>query len=224
VKPGDRWVWGASGKHPSVKDYISLGEETPVLSALSRWVEQGFPSIGHTPSGRSWRFFTRGLKPGELACGLLKDSSDGAGRAFPLLMVGYGRLEGWEKRWDRLAYAFDNAWERMEFFCVKRLFDLDELKGDISRLPQPCLDASGQTAGSVESAWTPPVGCDDMITLSLTDGPNLRDEAFRLLEGMKQRGFPIPASVFIGGPRDRILLIVFMRSLKNADFETLWTI
>ena len=41
VKTNPTWTWSAVGKHPVVKDYIKLGQETPLLNAFLKWVEEG---------------------------------------------------------------------------------------------------------------------------------------------------------------------------------------
>jgi type VI secretion system ImpM family protein len=225
VKPGDAWVWGAAGKHPVVKDYITLGEETQVLRAFSRWVEEGYSRVKETGAQRSWRFFTRGLKPEDLACGLVRDSHDKAGRPFPLIMMGYGRVEGWDRQWELLPWAFDGVWSRLEFMSVKRVLDLDELKGDISRLPVPELNGTfKELPGNADAALGDMLsrGQRDKATLLLNGAGDPRDEAVTLLKGMRGKSFPVPAAVFIGGPQDRVMLAVFMKSLSTTDFEELW--
>lgn len=219
------WVWAAAGKHPVVKDYISLGQETQVFRIFSRWVEEGYSRVKETAGQRSWRFFTRGLKPEELACGLVKDSHDKAGRPFPLIMIGYGRIDAWQHRWELLPLVFDSIWERMEFISVKRVFDLEELKGDICRLPSPRLDGLKIEPGIADESLVAAMsaGRNDTVTVPLNGAGDCRDEVVRLLEGMKGRNIPAPAAVFIGGLSDRVLLTVFMRSLSASDFDSLWT-
>lgn len=225
MKTAADWVWGAAGKHPVVKDYISLGQETEVFRAFSKWVEEGWSRVKETSGQRSWRFFARGLRPEDLACGLVKDSHDKAGRPFPFVVMGYGRIDGWQRQWELLPLAFDSVWDRMEFISVKRVFDLEELKGDISRLPCPRLDGfkieSGTADESLGAAMS--AGSNGTATVPLNGAGNEREEAVSLLQGMKGWNLPIPASVFIGGPRDRVLLTVFMRALSASDFDSLWT-
>lgn len=219
------WVWGATGKHPVVKDYISLGQETQVFRAFTKWVEEGWSRVRETAVQRSWRFFTRGLKPEDLACGLVKDSRDKAGRPFPLVMMGYGRIDGWQRQWELLPLAFDSVWDRMEFISVKRVFDLEELKGDISRLPCPQLDGLkiGSSVADESLGAALAAGRNDTATLMLSGAGDNRDKVVHLLTGMKGKNLPVPAAVFIGGPLDRVLLTVFMRSLNASDFDSLWT-
>jgi type VI secretion system protein VasJ len=47
-------------------------------------------------------------------CGLGRDSSDSIGCPYPLLIMGEGRLKGWEKRWSQLPVQLNRTWKRME--------------------------------------------------------------------------------------------------------------
>lgn len=223
MKPEDKWIWGAGGKHPVAKDYIALGQETQVMKALSRWMEEGFSRVGNTSLQHSWRFFTKGLKSEELACGLLRDSRDGAGRPFPFLIMGYGRIDKWEQHWELLPYAFDDVWERMEFMSVKRFFDLEDLKGNISRLPSPVLDGRQPSAGEPDKTLMELPQQSDTISLALNSADDYTEEVVCRLKRIKGHYSSIPSAVFIGGTQDKVMLTAFMRSLNTNDFEKLWT-
>ena len=57
------WKWAAFGKHPAAKDYFRLGDETPFVEGLFRWVENGYQLVTAdattTPEFYSWRFWAR---------------------------------------------------------------------------------------------------------------------------------------------------------------------
>jgi len=223
VKAEGGWVWCAGGKHPVAKDYISIGPDTQVSRALYRWMEDGYSRVGDVPVQHSWRFFTKGLKPGELACGLVRDSRDGAGRPFPFIVTGYGHVEKWEQHWELIPYALDSLWERMETMSVKRFFDLDDLKSAVSRLPQPLVDGeqpypaneSGQAGQITQSS--------DVVCLALGGLEDGKSETVQGLKLVKERYPSVPSAVFIGGTQDKGMLMAFMRSLTVSDFEKLWT-
>jgi len=221
VNAASSWVWGASGKHPVVKDYITIGG-TPIMSGLSRWMEEGYRRVGRKTTSCSWRFFGRGPRMGDVACGLIRDSSDGAGRPFPLLIMGQGRLDGWEKVWEQLPRVLDDLWMRMEFLCSRRVFDLEELKRDIRSFPVPVLPGEHGRAAGTGVEFPVPSGKEGFFSFALT-GADLQDEAVRLLTALKDHVQPVPEAVFAGGSLDESFLVAFARPLVVRDFETLWT-
>lgn len=223
MKQEQKWIWCAGGKHPVAKDYIALGQETQVMKALSRWMEDGFSRVANTMTQNSWRFFTKGLKSDELACGLVRDSRDGAGRPFPFLIMGYGRIDKWEEHWDLLPYAFDDLWERMEYMSIQRFFDLEDLKGNISRLPSPVLDGNRPWTGETDETAGEIPQQSGIVSLALSSAEDYTDEVVLGLKRIKEHYPTIPSAVFIGGAQDRVMLTAFMRSLNAADFEKLWT-
>ena len=131
------WKWGAYGKHPVVKDYIRVGEESPLLNIFSRWIEAGYAAVSQTGTSHSWRFFAKGLQGSEVVCGLVRDSRDGVGRAFPLLILGSGALEIWEARWPGIPDACEACWQRMEYLSTQRMYDLPPMEGGAVFLPLP---------------------------------------------------------------------------------------
>jgi type VI secretion system ImpM family protein len=223
IAPVSSWIWGASGKHPVVKDFIRIGPDTPLMNALSRWVEDGYQKVGDKGIQHSWRFFARGMMNRELCFGLVRDSHDGSGRPFPLIIMGSGILERWDKCWDMLPQALEAIWENLEFLSVKRVCDLEELKGDIGRLPAPILpERRGASAASDEGISLP--GQENgMITAVLKDSGNHLMEIEQLLRLTGKRSRSAPDAVFIGGALEQSSLVVFYRPLKAADFVRLWT-
>lgn len=211
------WQWGAAGKHPVVKDYIRLGAQTPLLNVFARWVEEGYPVPADT-APRSWRFFAKGRQRDELACGFVRDSRDGVGRSFPFLILGSGVLEGWTARWEIVPLACDAAWERMEYLAAKQVFDLNELKGAIARLPSPSFPAQD---GSIEPASELPPEEGGVETIPLQGTDQARDVASSLMR-LKQTTPAAPEAIFIGGLVEHPRMVVFTRTLNTADFGRLW--
>jgi type VI secretion system protein VasJ len=224
MSPPTAWAWAASGKHPVVKDYIRIGRETSAAGTLSRWVEEGYARVSGNTTLHSWRFFARGTQPGELACGLLRDSFDGAGRPFPFLIVGSGRLEGWEKHWVSIPEICDAIWERMEFLCTKRVFDLDELKTDISRLPSPALKKQWQSAAVSAVDRSLHDSREGMLAIGLKEAGDHHSEIMQGLTTLKAHSRSVPDALFIGGVPEQSFLVAFTRQINAADFLRLWTI
>jgi type VI secretion system protein VasJ len=206
-----------------VKDYIRIGPETPAAGALSRWVEEGYSKVPVSTNLHSWRFFARGTQPRELVCGLLRDSFDGAGRPFPFLIVGTGRLEGWEKHWVYLPEILDGLWGRMEFLCMKRVFDLEELKADISRLPSPVFKKEWQPATVPEGDRSLIDSQEGMFVIKLKGAGDHTSEIMQGLMTLEAHSGYIPDAVFIGGPPEQSFLVALTRPVKAEDFLKLWT-
>ena len=193
------------------------------MDALSRRIEEWYPNVAGGTNMRSWRFFARGIKPQELSCGLVRDSRDGAGRPFPLLIMGSGVLEKWERCWEYLPHALSDLWERMEYISAKRIFDLSELKGDIMRLPAP--PRPGRKKPFDESGPSSmPEQQDGMLAIPLQAAGDYSDEIVRLLVRINETQHAVPDAVFMGGTLSRSFLVAFFRSLGAQDFVRLWRI
>jgi len=89
------------GKHPVAMDYFHLGTSAPLVNAFGAWIENGYQKVVSPARNglalHSWRFWARGIQKGHIACGVVRDSSDSTGRPYPLLVMGIGKLPGWEK-------------------------------------------------------------------------------------------------------------------------------
>src|SRR5512145_774650 len=102
------WMWAAYGKHPAIKDYFRVGQDFPLLRVFVSWVENGYKQFTperDTAMQNSWHFWARGAASDSIVCGLVKDSSDGIGRNYPLLIIGTGPLREWAENWDLLPLA-----------------------------------------------------------------------------------------------------------------------
>jgi len=194
------------------------------MSAFTRWVEEGYRKVNDNTMQHSWRFFARGHRRGELCCGVVRDSRDGAGRPFPLLVIGSGRLEGWERHWEVLPKTLDALWERIETLCVKRAFDLDELKGDIIRLSAPALSRENHDPPDSARGITMNAMHEDMLAVSLRGSAGDSREILQLLASIKGHVQDVPNAIFIGGPPERAFVVAFIRPLNADDFVRLWTI
>jgi len=157
---GSGWSFAAVGKHPAARDYFRLGNRSALSDGFADWVAGGYASFSaaggkESPSPRSFRFWARGAGPGALACGVLRDSSDAVGRPFPLLILGCGAVEGWEKRWDALPQACEGAWGQMEALANRSLRDLKRFEEDLAwiRPPQPDWERYAEAGRAQEKAF-----------------------------------------------------------------------
>ena len=197
---GRTWSWFAEGKHPSVKDFISMGQVSALSTGFSNWMIKGCAELYEQqqlqgPGHISWRFFARGARKDELACGLLRDSSDSIGRPYPFLIMGTGPAAGWEENWELLPSACNETWRLMEQLSSRPFNDVSSLEHELVSLKAPATDWAAFRAG------TNHVICGDP----------------------RDRRQDPPSAAFIGGTPEASRYVVFRRPLKSSDFINLWT-
>lgn len=242
IESTNSWHWAAWGKHPAARDYFCVGPTAQVVKAFSDWVEKGYKILSskRSPSTKlhSWRFWARGPMRDALICGVGRDSSDGLGRPYPLLIMGTGPLEGWEDQWDLLPFACEKTWSQMEYLCTKRFMDFKQFEDEVRiiRPPYPgWSELISQRGGSQRASSRNPEEMES-IASSLPDKP----EFFVPLDGepssdpfalaglwhafLKARNRTVPNAVFMGGAHDRTYLAVFRRALASTDFVRLWSV
>ena len=116
VKSERSWKWTACGKHPSAGDYFKFGNDDLMVREFTGWIEDGYHQLLLSSPKRSrlcsWRFWVKGQKKNAIVCGICRDSSDRMGRPFPLIVIGKGKVPGWEDHWDLLPLIFENIWSR----------------------------------------------------------------------------------------------------------------
>jgi type VI secretion system protein VasJ len=250
IKSKSPWEWSASGKHPVAMDYFQLGDIAPLTQAFAAWIEKGYQKLlAQNHAGRkfhSWRFWARGIRKGHIACGVGRDSTDSAGRPYPLLIMGTGTLPGWEENWDLLTFLFEGIWSQIEYLASRPLADLKQLESEISRINMPNEDWSALAAQGLSTAG-PGHGNDQnghTSTFGTIEGaaeallmsneflvsidPHHNGDASSLVgfwnRALKSRTNIVPNAVFMGGIPEQTYLALFTRSLNSSDFERLWSV
>jgi len=242
-----RWAWAAFGKHPAARDYFQINTQLPLAQAFSQWVENGFgrlPEATRRNGVYSWRFWSRGVKKGTLVCGLGKSSGDGVGRPYPLVILGEGQLDRWEKNWNLLPFVLASAWDKMEYTASRRLEDLVQLEVDLQRLEKPA-PAWKETLRSIspgfDSRQAEPIHklVMDQIqakarTLETEQKLTIPLDQAALGDSLQMAGawhqalkaqLPVPPStVFMGGSLEKAFLVLFLRPLMADDFIDLWSV
>lgn len=235
-----RWIWAAHGKHPSAKDFFSVGRKFPLFSDFSEWIKKGYP----LPSGReqqvtggcSWRFWARGTGKNELACGLLRDSYDSFGRPYPLLVIGAGELPSWEEHWEMLPLVCERVWSQIEFISTRGFSALGTFEGEIGKIrpPDPEWRASGQTFDDASPRLVQELercarearnaGDSEMgrINLGMDDSNDGHFLIMRLNAVLKNVFARAPNTLFIGGTSNESALFFFRRPMRPVDFAALW--
>ncbi len=248
-KPKNRWNWAACGKHPVARDYFRLSLNTSLLAAFERWVEKGYQVLSSkqlsTQCMYSWRFWAKGIKKGNLICGVAKDSSDSIGRPYPLIIMGDGMLDGWEDHWDLLPHAFETTWDQIEYISSRRFENLKGLEYEVCAIKNPKPDwlewkSQSRNQGKLQSLTNALTISKDndqikekadclakkmecLVPLDIQIDEDPLDIASRWNFLLKVNSSDVPNAVFLGGVPEKRFLAVFNRSLNASDFVGLWS-
>lgn len=229
-----------SGKHPAARDFFAAGPESPMTSAFSEWIRRGAEKIALVSKellthSCSWRFWAKTPSGEVLACGVVRNSCDSVGRPFPFLLMGTGRLDGWQKNWDLLPFACEGLWSQMEQLAAKKYDSLSLLQEDLSLLrpPQSRWDElknrreemTGSRGTEDEFGASPlSLDCDHPFFHPL-QGSETADLFFRISSlhfAMRKSMNGVPNSLFLGGHAEDPRLAFFLRPLGTNDFERMW--
>jgi type VI secretion system protein VasJ len=242
-----QWSWTAFGKHPSARDYFQISLDRPLAQAFAQWIESGFDKTPESVRRNgicSWRFWSRGMKKGALVCGLGKSSGDGVGRPYPLMLLGEGGLDGWEKNWHLLPFVLAPVWDKMEYAASRRMDHLSRLEANLQRMEPPRstwrktfhehADALAQIDGPelkkmiMAEVQTKAriLESEQKLMISLgqsgSDDPHLLAGAWH--QALKAHLGVVPSTVFMGGNLNQLMLVVYCRPLVADDFAELWSV
>ncbi len=247
IKSNNSWCWSAFGKHPLSKDFFRVGHNVPLLKGFSDWVEQGYTKLIslHNVSNMncSWRFWMRGDSKGSIVCGIIKDSCDGLGRPYPLLITGSGFLKNWENHWDLLPFACEQTWNQIEYISAQNYNDISRFEVEIQNVRPPVSEWSG-FKGNRESSLKLVASSDENdFSKYIKDmkyravGLSKKTECFITLDDkpyldksnliiywhfyLKEQIKKIPNIVFMGGPLEKSYVTFFKRPLAPGDFVDL---
>ena len=194
----------------------------------------------------SWRFWSRGVLPDTLVCGIIRDSSDGLGRPYPLLIAGTGAVTRWQSHPDLLPFALEKTWKQMESLAVGRFADLQSFKEEVRRLAPPEPDwklmerqqeESGTRradrndsypAGYIKHLFPSgkPVSQQDQMFMEIngmeTENPLNLAGAMSLV--LKKQTGDLPGAFLMGGIPEKSYLGFFFRPLGVRDFVRLWSL
>jgi hypothetical protein len=241
IKAKSLWEWSAMGKHPVAMDYFQLGARAPLVNAFGAWIENGYQKVVSPTRNRvgfhSWRFWARGIQKGHIACGVARDSSDSTGRPYPLLIMGIGKLPGWEENWDLLSFLFEEKWSQIEYIASRRFADLRQLESEISRIQLTAEDWAGCPNHMPEKKGYPYLSSDVQkaaeallarnecyVSINSEQGSDTALVARYWNCAVKSRVNIVPNAVFMGGIPEKSYLAIFTRSLTSSDFAQLWSV
>jgi type VI secretion system protein VasJ len=236
IKSSSSWIWAACGKHPAARDFFRVGQEFPLLKIFSGWVDDGYNMLtqkNNNPLLISWRFWAKGAVRESLICGVVKDSSDGVGRNYPLLIIGTGHLPGWEEQWDLMPLAFEKIWREIEYITTQNFNDLKKLETEVKNIRQP--QPGWQELKSKKDSFHDDAG----VFPNIPDFPPEKKEHFIPLDQsphydqnllishwhsfFRKNVNIIPNAVFMGGGFGRSFVGFYKRPLTPMDFFQLWT-
>lgn len=206
--------------------------------AIFDWVQRGCQSLSdtaHLTVPCSWRFWVRSPQKNNLLCGVVRNSCDGLGRPYPLLLLGSGSIPGWEAHWANLPQVCENVWLQMEHLAIKRISGLEVLRNDLRLMRPP----SGQWGESTSESNAAPAGYEKahlelnqqlqvqrqaVMLLPILAPQELLPEVQRWHEALASNGAQPPTAVFMGGGLLQTFLVFFADALGTEDFKLLWAL
>jgi len=244
------WHWAAFGKHPVASDFFRVGEDIPLTKGFSDWVKKGYETLISKKSTSldlyAWRFWVRGSQKENIACGVIRDSSDSVGRPYPLLIIGTGPLPGWEENWDLLPFACERTWDQIEYLSALVANDFKKLEGEVHHIrpPHPKWPEFIGKRGSLEDFSSN--SNTNHVSLNLKDiekqASSASDKAELIVhldqDSLNDQFLQVnlwhyllknymkaaPNAIFMGGTLDKVYLAIFRRPLTTADFVQLWSL
>jgi type VI secretion system protein VasJ len=246
------WQWSSFGKHPAVKDYFKMGQNSALANGFSDWVETGYQGYGSKRRSLtefcSWRFWSRGPERESLVCGLVRDSTDSLGRPYPLFIMGTGSLRGWEDQWDLLSFACGRTWDQMEYLSTQVVNDFKKLETGLQNIRPPSpewpalsLDMD-RLKESLLSLRSPSPSGDGEVEALEREISELSEKAeiFIGLDGrslnppislvdlchflLKANVRTMPNAIFMGGSLEKNYFAAFRRPLAQGDFIQFWSV
>ena len=239
----------ALGKHPAFNDYFSLNEPSTLSEAMTLWIEKGVQEKEkkrktlngdkcETNGGiHTYRFWMQAGRREELALGIIRDSCDSMGRAFPLLIMAHGIVKEWYKSWHYIFQEWEPVFRELETAATSQYLDFQEFQARLKKIrfpeelapsPPPCDDT-----GCPKGLLTPE------SILALFQHNQNQDAARIPASSLKAPGFScdgkivknhffskpaIPASMFVGGIPEAPTLFIYSRPLRPKDFSDLFNL
>ncbi len=221
--------FSAFGKHPAFDDFFNLNIGSPLASALSSWVENGAKLAANQDAQvHSFRFWMRGIQRDELVLGLIRDSSDRMGRAYPLLIMGKGIVEDRDRRWQHIFCAYEPVYRAFEELAAFRHEDFKAFETKLFRVSFAASssrhDSDGSRLADILPAWFRTNGEKEWMALPIASLMTKADSIPRAREdrGMFRKKPEVPAAVFLGGVPENSVLTIYRRPLNTYDFSRLF--
>lgn len=240
------WKWAAFGKHPVAGDYFYAGPDDPFFQAFSGWVENGYSQIinnkKNSSSLYSWRFWAKSHSKDSIIFGVGRDSFDSLGRPYPLVIMGVGILQDWQRQLPLLPHALEKTWIQMEYLTTKRYLDFSQLETDVRRLQAPAGQWSELNSEALQrreachlNHWPPRdvigksaaayvVDSEFMTFFDTAACADVIATAGIWHSVLSDQDSSAPSAAFLGGILSATYLAVFRRPLIVPDFIRLWSV
>ncbi len=235
-----QWQWDVAGKHPAARDFFAVGQKNLMAEAFAEWLRRGAEQLVVISKellvrSCSWRFWAKTPQNGILTCGVMRNSCDSVGRPFPLLIMGTGKLEDWEKNWELLPFVCESLWSQMEQAASKNYSSFELFQDDVNmfRPPQGRWQETNMEkmvlAGKNESGHDfncSPALVEQDQALFLPFQSSCHNDFFDMISSthslLKTKINVVPNSLFMGGLIEHPGLALFKRPLSGQDFERMW--
>jgi hypothetical protein len=225
------WTVTLWGKHPSFKDYLSVGDLNPCVVPFVQWVQNGFSTMSlralRQDDATMWLFWIL-PNPSLYLCGLLASSKDLTNRPFPLLISGSGRTSTHDIPWEVLTHACRATWEGMKALRTDNLPSFTDLTNRLTSIPDPYLNRTKSAESIVVSSRLSAYRVilrtnmnrsndQDKIDLTLENGrESIWNDFFRWQHVVKQTVMKKPLMIFFNEIKARAH--IFFRPLQTADY------
>jgi type VI secretion system ImpM family protein len=229
------WNWFVWGKHPGVPDFICAGEQTQLFQRFTRWVDTGFSRISAELKSKSrhcsWRFWSKGAND-QVVCGLVRNSCDSYGRSFPLLYLGSGGLENWQRNCSLLPFAFESVWKHFEYAAAARYESVARLNETLQTIeaPVPQWRLYQERIHSKPVLHTHSI-CDETVEnnkrlyrLNCQFPEDLPHDLSFCSNIVAATKLALPTAVFISEVDEHIAVAIIENMLMPAEFAWLWSI
>ncbi|MFW6284711.1 MAG: hypothetical protein ACOC1H_04940 [Desulfosalsimonas sp.] len=236
-----QWIRSFWGKHPSFKDYIRINADEPMIYTFVQWVDKGWQSAGaagfeSNPAGTARRFWMVSPNAAHMACGIIAQSADAAGRPAPVLCAMQGTLPKkgrsawqmlpvcclgpWQAMADFLKQGFDSFADFKEAFGHICLPDFDARAGCIGKSGMAAIRKAVQTRLAAEKKM---FAREKMLRFFFDEAGGMPEinENDAFLSWMTAIGEAVdmgPGSAFLQNAGSRRALYLYYRPLEAADF------
>jgi type VI secretion system protein VasJ len=185
----------------------------------------------------TYRFWMQAGRREELALGIVRDSCDRLGRAFPLLIMAHGIVKEWYKSWHYIFQEWESMFRDLETAATSQYMDFQDFQARLKkiRFPEalaphpPYCDDTGCPAALVTPESTLALfrhnQNQDAVCIPAS---SLKAPDFSSDEKMVKKYFfskpAIPASMFFGGIPEAPILSIYNRPLRPKDFSDLFNL
>ncbi len=236
MKQAMSWTRAFWGKHPAFTDYIRINADEKMFYAFVNLINSGWKKAAPRDAGRgsrcSIRFWAVPQGSSSMACGMITECRDAAGRRAPVLCAIKGSLpKSVRQGWEMLNLQCLAAWNDMADLMERGFDSISEFKESLSRISPPDFEAERLRADSgemeaVRKGVRTRLAADSTVfarqkTLCFNAGNGIGTGrgCFLWMKAIKEAVDVMPDSVFIRDSDSRKELYLYYRPLTAADLQ-----